>query len=71
MTPAEKEAILGYIEFSLTQMVQVLEQEGIINGTPQVGAVYDAAYEVLNDMERTLTDHLELVAQEQQASVNK
>ena len=61
MTNAEREALLGYIEFSLTQMVQELEKEGIISGTPQVGAVYDAAYEVLNDMEITLADHNEIV----------
>lgn len=65
MTLAEKDAILGYIEFALTQMVDGLEQEKIIGGAPQVGAVYDAAYEVLNEMERTLTEHLELVQAEQ------
>lgn len=64
MTTNEKEALLGYIEFALTQMVAGLETEKIINGAPQVGAVYDAAYEVLNEMERTLTEHLEICAEE-------
>lgn len=64
MTNAEKEAILGYLEFALTTMVEGLEKEKILNGDPQVGAVYDAAYEVLNDMEQTLSDHQELVAHE-------
>lgn len=67
MTIAEKDAILGYIEFVLTQMVESLETKGIVNGPLQVGAVYDAAYEVLNEMERTLTEHLELVKAEQES----
>lgn len=65
MTTAEKDAILGYLEFALTNMVEGLETEKIINGSPQVGAVYDGAYGVLNEMERLLTEHLELVRLEQ------
>lgn len=60
MTNNEKEALLGYFEFTLTEMVQGLEAEKIINGSPQVGAVYDAAYEVLNEMERMLAERMEL-----------
>lgn len=65
MTTTEKEALLNYLEFTLTTMVEELESNKIINGQPQVGAVYDAAYEMLNEIERTLNDHLELTNQEQ------
>ncbi len=68
MTNNEKDAILGYLEFALTSMVEGLEKEKILNGSPQVGAVYDAAYAVLNDMEQTLTDHQELCQQEKSVS---
>ena len=61
MTNAEKDAVLGYLEFTLTTMVEGLETSKIINGKTQVGAVYDAAYEVLNEMERLLTEHQELM----------
>jgi hypothetical protein len=64
MTTAEKEAILGYLEFALTNMVEALEVEKIINGSPQVGAVYDAAYDVLSEMENLLTEHQELMSHE-------
>ena len=64
MTNDQKDALLQYLEFSLTQMVEGLEVQGIINGQPQVGAVYDAAYDVLNDIENTLTEHIEICAQE-------
>ena len=64
MTKHEKEAVLGYLEFVLTEMVQGLETEKIIYGSPQVGKVYDAAYEALNEMERTLNEEIELVSEE-------
>lgn len=60
MTLAEKEALLGYLEFTLTKMVEGLEAQGIVVGDPQVGAMYDAAYGVLNEMEETLAERIEL-----------
>lgn len=59
MTNQEKEALLGYFEFTLVSMVEGLEQQGIIHGPVQVGAVFEAAYETLNEMERTMADHVE------------
>lgn len=64
MTNHEKEAVLNYLEFALTSMVERLEREGIVIEQSQVGATYDAAYEVLNDMEQTLTAHQEICQQE-------
>lgn len=69
MTINEKDALLEYLEFSLTQMVQGLEVEGIINGQPQVGAVYDAAYDVLHDIENTLTNEIEVCVEERNSTV--
>lgn len=60
MTKDEKQAVLNYLEFTLTTMVQGLEANKIIAGQHQVGEVYDAAYEVLQEMERTLTDYEDL-----------
>lgn len=71
MTNDEKEATLEYIEYLLNEMVEGLEKTGIIHGQPQVGAVNDAALEVLHEMERTLTDHIELVKEEQQPKLTK
>jgi hypothetical protein len=64
MTTDEKEALLGYLEFNLTTMVEGLEKQRIVDGQEQVGKLYDAAYEVLHEMERTLNDYLELRNQE-------
>jgi hypothetical protein len=64
MTNIEKEALLGYFEFTLVNMVEQLEQDGIIHGPVQVGAVFEAAYETLNEMERTMADHVELLQTE-------
>lgn len=52
MITAEKEAILTYLEFSLTTMVEGLN----IKDELLLGNVWDAAYEVLNEMERSLTE---------------
>lgn len=71
MTNNEKNAMLGYLEFALTEMVGNLEKNGILNGSPQVSEVYDAAYEVLNEMERTLTEHVEVVQEERQLKFTK
>lgn len=65
MTKDEKEAFLNYLEFALTSMVDELEREGIVHGQPQIAAVYDAAYEVLNEMERTVTSIYEIKIEEQ------
>lgn len=64
MTNDEKEALLGYFEFTLTAMVEGLETQKIISGSPQIGAVYDATYEVLNEMERLMTERIELQSAE-------
>lgn len=60
MTKQEQEALLGYIEFNLTTMVEQneitlrekfsLSQDTI---TDIVGIMYDSAYEVLHEMERS------------------
>lgn len=71
MTNDEKEALLGYFEFTLTQMVEELETEKIINGSPQVGKVYDAAYEALNEMERLITENIELRTLEQSKNAKR
>jgi hypothetical protein len=63
MTKDQKDALLGFLEFHLVSMVEQLEIEGIVHGNPQVGAVYDAAYEVLHAMENAVNqeDETELV----------
>jgi hypothetical protein len=62
MTKHEQDALLGYLEFNLTSMVESLEIQLRESLDPQmVTAMYDAAYEVLNEMERTLTEQNESI----------
>lgn len=68
MTKNEKDAILGYLEFALTEMVQRLEIEKIINGPLEISKMYDSAYEVLNEMERTFTEDMELNKEEKSST---
>lgn len=57
MTHDEKEALLGYLEFNLTSMVEGLEVQYGHALTPMtLRSMYDAAYEVLNEIERSLTE---------------
>ena len=64
MTNDEKSALLGYLEFNLVSMVEQLEKKLCMHlDTTAVGFLYDGAYEVLNEMERTLTDQREDIPQ--------
>ena len=60
MTKAEQDALLGYIEFLLTTMVEqneiTLRSQSSVDqrtGDIMVGVMYDNAYEVLNELERS------------------
>ena len=56
MTNIEKEAILTYLEFTLLNMVEQLRlPEGQL-----LGDVYNGAYDVLHEFERTLTTQVEM-----------
>jgi len=57
MTKDEQNALLGYLEFNLTTMVEQFEirLKDKLN-TEELVAICDGAYEVLNEMERSLTE---------------
>jgi hypothetical protein len=64
MTKDEKSALLQYLEFNLVTMVEQyqISLSGKIGQSVTdeiLGDLYDGAYEVLNEMERTLTDQPE------------
>jgi len=64
MKQHEKQALLTYLEFNLTSMVEGFEI-ALKHTHPEVieqivGLFYDGAYEVLEEMERTLTEVDEL-----------
>jgi hypothetical protein len=61
MTTHEKDALLGYLEFNLITMLEQIERRhtqlfGVGLNPEATGMMYDEAYEVLNEMERTLDD---------------
>lgn len=60
MTKHEVDALLGYIEFNLTTMVERIEQKVKALDSDGIGTIYDEAYEVLHEIERTLADGLEV-----------
>jgi hypothetical protein len=64
MTNHEKEALLGYFEFTLMTMIEDLKVKGIINDSLQVGALYEGAYNCINEIEQTLAEYLEITHQE-------
>ncbi len=57
MIKHEQDALLGYLEFNLTSMVEQFEilLKGKLNAE-EITAMYDGAYEVLNEMERSLAE---------------
>lgn len=56
MTSNEKEAILTYLEHTLISMVEQLD----VKDDVLLGDIYDGAYEVLHEFERTLEVQVEL-----------
>lgn len=63
MTKDEQEALLGYLEFCLIAMVE--KNESTLRNTlffkedeqsKIIGMMYDEAYEVLNEIERSFND---------------
>lgn len=57
ITPNEKEALLGYLEFHLVKLCEQVEP----NLDPDaMGDMYNAAYEILSDMERTLQIQIDM-----------
>lgn len=57
MTKDEINALLGYLEFNLVAMVESVETKLDGQADPTcISVLYDEAYEVLNEMERTLMD---------------
>ena len=61
MKKHEREALLGYLEFNLTDMVEQVEIKLVKKFDQEIlneigGTLYDAAYEVLSEMERSLTE---------------
>lgn len=61
MTTQERDALLGYIEFNLTTMVERYQELyarkfGVLLDERAVGLLYDEAYEVHYELERTLND---------------
>ena len=60
MTKHEQDALLGYLEFNLTSMVEQMEilLKDKLNAA-DIAVMYDGAYEVLNEMERSLNERME------------
>jgi len=56
MTSNEKEAILTYLEHTLISMVEELD----VNNDELLGDIYDGAYKVLYEFERTLEVQVEI-----------
>jgi hypothetical protein len=77
MKKHEQEALLGYLEFTLTTMVEQNEitlrkkfsfdQETI---DALVGMMYDNAYEVLNEIERSYDDVNKLIVSNPNSKAN-
>jgi hypothetical protein len=57
MTKAEQDALLEYLEHTLVTMVEGYEVKlrGLIE-PDAIAILYDGAYEVLNEMERSLAE---------------
>lgn len=58
MTNDEKEALLTYLEYNLLSMVEQFSEQYPQLDTEQIGTLYERSYEVVNEMERTLTDRI-------------
>ena len=68
MTKNEKEALIGYLEFNLVKHCEQVEK----NLDPDaVGAMYDSAYGILNEMERSLQDIIDFDDHSKKATLNK
>jgi hypothetical protein len=69
MTQDERDALLGYLEFNLTTMVEQIEVSLRDQLTPNaLTGLYDKAYEVLYEIERSLNEVAEF---EQISTLNK
>lgn len=68
MTQHEKDALIGYLEFHLVKFCEETEK----NLDPDaIGSMYDSAYGILNDMEKSIQDIIDFDDFSRKAALKK
>ena len=68
MTKNEKDALIGYLEFHLVTFCDQIEKD---LDPDAVGMMYDSAYKMLHDVERSIQGNIDIDGSTRKPTLNK